>query len=251
MKPMKNTLFLATAVAGLATAGTASATVVNIQFDSHQGYNAGSFSGQKGAYTGDSVASPIWNVASVSAGPTSGSMSSLVASNGGVTADGVRYSFQGSYSSAPTSPNNNLLRGHISSVSGYGQSVTLTGLTDNGSYQLYLYGADGSYNNGGTKFSFNAGTGTAAAGSNTYTSAPATASGTFQLNANYVIFNVTASATGTLGIVDNPLTGTPSYSNPGNLNGLQLISSVPEPATLGMMTVVGAGLLLARRRRTD
>lgn len=257
MKAMKNTLLLATVAAGLATAGAAQANVVNIQFASNQGWNQGSFNGNQGAYTGDSVATPTWNVATVTAypNPRNGAMSSLLASNGAVTTDSVSYSYQTSYSTAPTSPSNKLLEGYLASVSSYGQGVTLSGLTDSGTYELYLYASNGSYGGGASKFVLTAGTGGPIAGSNAATTGNASgaSSGTFTENASYVIFDVTATATGTIGITSDPITGNPSYNNTGLINGLQLVSSsaaVPEPASLALLGAGALGLLLIGRKRS-
>ncbi len=244
------------AVAAVSLAGTSHGSVVavDVQFIGSGGSTPASFSGNQGAYTGDGVTSPVWNVITIPSGSQSpGTTNGLLASTGTATSVNAAYNFQGIYTTySATSPGNNLLRTYTNSVSGYGNNVTLSGLTDNGSYQLYLYAADGSYNSGGSLFTFGAGAASTAPGSNDETVAPATHSGDFQENANYVVFNVTASATGTIEIIPKPLSGTPTYRNGGTLNGLQLVSSsVPEPATLGLVGVGALGLMLiGRKRRT-
>ena len=248
------------ALAAASLAGTAYAsTVVDVEFWNNGNAGSGTFQSQIGAYTADSVSSPKWNVISVVGGGATGTTSGLVTSAGTATGVGISYSYADAFNAyTKTSPNNNLLDSYTASVSGYGNNVTLSGLTDNGNYQLYLYGSSAGYSGAGTLFTFTAGTATPAASSNNETVVPATpspASGTFQLNSNYVIFNVTASASGTIEIIPKPLSGTPYLPthNTGNVNGLQLVSSsVPEPATLGLVVGVGAlGLMLiGRKRRT-
>ncbi len=250
MKPMKNTLLLAMVAAACAAVGTAQADVVDIQF-AGTGYYAGaagSFSGNEGAYTGDGVVAPTWNVLTVANTATSGSMSSLVASDGTATTEAVSFTAAGSYDSGfqQTSPNNNLLDGFIKSAGP--STVTLTGLTAGGSYDLYLYGQNGGFNNNGATFSISTGTGSPITGSNAVTANPSASSGTFQENANYVIFSATANASGTLGV--NWIT-TPGKSE-GDFNGLQVISTaaaVPEPASMGLLGAGALGLLLLGRKR--
>ncbi len=248
MKNMKNTLLLAAVAAGFAAVGAVQANVVNIQFAGTGVYSgaAASYSGNEGAYTGDGVVAPTWNVLTVANKGTSGSMSSLVASDGTATTEAVSFSASGSYDSGynQTSPNNSLLDGFLVT----GGTVTLTGLTNNGNYQLYLYGQNGGYNNNGATFSISTGTGTSATGSNAVTKNPSASSGTFQENANYVIFNATANASGTLGINWAATAGTTE----GDFNGLQVISTsaaVPEPASLGLLAAGAMGLLLVGRKR--
>ncbi len=247
MKSMKNTLLLAIVAAACAAVGTAQANVVNVQFAGTGAYAAGSYSGNKGAYTSDNVPAPTWNVFTVAPGGTSGSMSNLVASNNTATTEAVSFTSAGSYNSVgtPTSPYSNLLNGFLVT---YGPStVTLTGLTDNGNYQLYLYGQNGGFNSVGSTFSISTGTGSPITGSNAVTAAHAAQSGTFQENANYVIFNATANSLGTLGINYVATPNTPQ----GAFNGLQVISTtaVPEPASLGLLGAGALGLLLLGRKR--
>ena len=247
------------ALAAASLAGTAYAsTVVDVEFWNNANAGSGNFQSQKGAYTADSVSSPNWNVISVVGGSHTGTTSSLVTSVGTATGVSISYSYADAFNAyTKTSPSNNLLDSYTASVSSYSNNITLSGLTDNGNYQLYLYGSSAGYTPAGTLFTFTAGTATPAASSNNETVVPATpspASGTFQLNSNYVIFNVTASASGTIKIIPMPLSGTPSIQthNTGNVNGLQLVSnSVPEPATLGLVGAGALGLMLiGRKRRT-
>ncbi len=162
-----------------------------------------------GAYTGDGLPSPKWN-------NVRGTTSTLVTSDG-VAAPGVGVSFtdSGTYS-APTTPS--LLGQFLLALSSSTQTVTLTGLTPNANYQLYLYGQNGSFKNRGATFSISTGTGSPAAGSNASTANASTTS--FVKNENYVIFNVKASSSGTLGI---SWTQPSSGGGEGDFNGLQLV----------------------------
>ncbi len=249
----------AVAVAGLAGTGAVSASVVNVEFWNNGNANSGNFQHQQGAYTGDSLTSPTWNVLTVD-GDVNGSgqvvpvtVNGLVDSTNTATGVGITFGYQGWFNAyKKTSPANNLLDSYIASVAGYvNNNIELTGLTDNGNYELYLYGSSAGYG-AKTLFKFTAGTATPAAGSNAYTSASEVAPGAFALNTNYVIFDVTASATGTITIVPYPTSGTPSITthNTGNVNGLQLVSApVPEPASLALVAAGGLGLLLLGRKR--
>ena len=136
-------------------------------------------------------------------------------------------------------------------------TVTLSGLTDGGSYQLYLYSGSGGYNNAATDFAVTNGTSTGSPASGSYAgvvngSNGATNTG-FTENANYVVFNAVASTSGTLAIT---YTGV-SHNNgsyEADINGLQVISTanaVPAPATLALVGVGALGLLLVSRKRKN
>ena len=163
-----------------------------------------------GAYTGDGVTSPYWN--NVTANTTN-----LVTSNGQVTTGvGISFADSGTYS-APTTPA--LLGQFLLALSSSTQTATLTGLTPNGHYQLYLYGQNGSYNNRGATFSITTGSGLPAAGSNASTINAANGNA-FVENKNYVVFNAVATSAGTLGI---SWTQPPAGGGEGDFNGLQIV----------------------------
>ena len=101
-KSGKVLLSAALLAAGFAAVGTAQASVVDIQFLVTGGNTATSFSGSQGAYTGDSLTTPTWNVLSVANSAKSGSGSNLVASNGTATTENVSFTMTGGYVSTPT-----------------------------------------------------------------------------------------------------------------------------------------------------
>ena len=121
-------------------------------------------------------------------------------------------------------------------------------MSDGGSYQLYLYGGSGSYNNAITNYAITTGTGTVAAGSNAGVVNVANGNVGFTENTNYVVFNAVATPTGTLGITYSTGTG----GTEADINGLQVVSTtaaIPEPATLGLVAVGALGLLAVGRKR--
>ncbi|MDA8378237.1 MAG: PEP-CTERM sorting domain-containing protein [Planctomycetia bacterium] len=242
-------LFSIAAVSTMMFGGVASmvrASTVDIQFLGAPTLSAAkSYNGQQGAYTGDAVASPTWNVL----GWGSGTYSNLLASNDATTNVGVSYNSSGPYDDS-TTPSNGLLTGYIYASNNTTNTVTLTGLTASGNYQLYLYGQDGGFSAAGADYSITTGSGSPAVGSNAQTlnSLNITGNtGTFQENANYVIFNVTADAAGTL--VINYTAPTGGGGSEGDINGLQ-ITTVPEPSSLGLILLGCMGLMIGRKYTT-
>ena len=169
-----------------------------------------------GAYTGDGLTSPRWN-------NVTGPASTLFTSNG-AAAPGVGVSFTDSATfTSVTTPA--LFSQLLLALNSSTQTVTLTGLTPNGNYQLYLYGQNGSYKNRGATFSITTGSGFPAAGSNASTANVSNSA--FVENVNYVIFNVNATSAGTLGI---GWTQPPAGGAEGDFNGLQLVPTSGTPA---------------------
>jgi len=180
---------------------------------------------------------------------TSGAASNLVASDGTATGENVNFTMTSGYVSTATTTfgngggTNDLLQSYILNNPGTG-TVTLTGLADGGSYQLYLYCGSGAYNNAATDFAITTGTGGPAAGSDAGVVNVADGNTAFTENANYVVFNATADATGTLGI---SYSGASGHAE-ADINGLQVVST-PEPATLALLGMGASGLLLKKKRK--
>jgi aryl-phospho-beta-D-glucosidase BglC (GH1 family) len=167
---------------------------------------------------------------------------SLTYSDGtAATGINVRGTADSSFNAATTP---DLLSSYMTTFPGNTKAVTITGLTPSGNYTLYLYGQNGFVKDRGTTFSITTGTGSPHSGSNAST---VNASGTaYVLNANYVIFDVTADVTGTLVISyrANPVTawdGAYAGANAeGDLNGLQLNGPLPSAATLDVSFTGGS-----------
>lgn len=121
-----------------------------------------------------------------------------------------------------------------------------------GSYSLYLYGANFD-NNRGTAFAVDSGTANNGI-SATLNDQSASPANTFVEGANYVIFNdVTPNAAGdiTITATPNPQDGVGNSNLIGevDVNGIQLVSTAPEPGSLALASLAGLGLLSRRRRR--
>ncbi len=162
-----------------------------------------------GAYTGDGLGTPEWN-------NVTANTSALVTTNGAAaTGVGLSLTDNGTYSASTTPA---LLGKFLLALNSSKQTVTLTGLKANGTYQLYLYGENGNYKSRGATFSITTGTGSPASGSNAATANVANSA--FVENVNYVVFNVTATSTGTLAIGwTQPTAG----GGEGDFNGLQIV----------------------------
>lgn len=84
------------------------------------------------------------------------------------------------------------------------------------------------------------------ASSGTYLQATATDASGFGIDANYAVFSVT-------GVTDQSFY-TSVFSSDGvaadfgGITGIQVIETIPEPATLGLVGLFGAGVLFIRRR---
>jgi hypothetical protein len=234
----------------LFTIPTVRADTVDIQITTPAPYsNGASFSGQQGAFTGDGIAAPVWNV---NLGTTS--ENDLVNSAGIATGISYTLTFNSGdstnfFSDTTDTALPTLLMGYafVNNNNAYPSPngiVNLTGLIPNGQYQLYMYSQNTKYDSNGATFSITQGNGGPSNGSTS--SAINTGNNTtFQLGVNYVIFTATANNAGDLGITWTPNNG----GTEGDFNGLQ-ITAVPEPATLGLIAVSGLGLLLISRKRS-
>lgn len=158
----------------------------------------------------------------------------------------------GNVSSTPANGTPGFLLGEAAlALSGTLGTFTL-GHVAQGTYDLYLYGANYDYTRGAA-FNITEGGGTAVGGfTSTLNGAyGGTKGGPFILGDNYVEFaNITVGADGTIsgtwgdpGV--NPISG---LSGEGDFNGLQLVT-VPEPSTFALIGLGIGGLLSLRRRK--
>ena len=216
-------------VAALAGTQAARAAPIDVQF-------SGTFSyvcGYPCAYysplqTGAAVvgsAGDQWNEFFASAA----SNQALLDTSGGTTGVTLTFAANGAYTSAPTydafqgTPWANLMLGYLVN----NISMTLSGLTPGGSYDMYVY-AQGDNNSAGRAIGLTATGGSTATATQTNTN-------TFIQNNNYVLLQPIADAFGTIFIQQFSGTGET------NVNGFQLVSiDVPEPAGA---TVLGIALL--------
>lgn len=218
--------WLALVVAGLiALAGVAQATdysgIINYAFwgapDSGQGVIGGT-----NAY---------WNQIFAS-GTTSGDLTSTGDPTGITFSDTSPLSFQGPADAFVPLLTHYLLTGGVA-------TETLHNVQP-GSYDLYLYGQNGTYNGRGAVFTFD-GVSESAINRN--------GSGTaFVEGANYVVFtNITLASAGSITFT---YAGGPGVGGEGNFNGLQL-QLVPEPSTclLFGLGAIGGTLLAIRRKQ--
>ena len=254
-----------------ATCGLASATVVNIDFNT----SSATYTGLAGAPDAAGGATAHWNPLL----DVAGSASSLALQDSTNTATGIGFSLTGITGSSGFIPReqelsggySNLMRDYVyvdsaSSTTVATMSGQFTGLVVGGSYDLYLYGqgeylapdsGSGGYRGQNTLFS--------AGASSAQTSWDGVVGGNGLLvnGIEYVVLSVVAADGGALGGVisfdiENVVPGSnvvtdsaPSSSNGGarrgSLNAIQLVSVVPEPssALLGMLGALG---LMIRRR---
>jgi len=184
-----------------------------------------------GAYTGDGQSSPVWNY-------SVNSPISSVLNSDGTTATGVSIAFiNGGTYGMGTSPQ--IFSTFMYEVSATG-TVTISGLSPSANYQLYIYSQNGGFNDRGTNFSITTGTGSPTGGSNASTNNNGI-SGSYTLNANYLIFNVTANSSGIIqfSYTANPAATGTSGNQEGDFNGFQLVTltgSLPSNSILPIVT---------------
>ena len=217
-------LMSASIVAGLAAAlcaSAASAAVININ-NGDSDYGSIAYTGLAGA-PDSAGAAAVWN--SYNANPTNTSRTlSLVDSFGAATPVTYTTTFTRGY----VASRNGLISSLINETSP--QTFTLTGLNVSTSYDLYFY----SYGGGANTTNFTVGATTVSPLSTPTASTSIVAS-------DWAMMTVNSSGTGTI-------TGTVAAATGddwGRFNGMQIV--VPEPASLGLLSL--AGIALMRRRR--
>jgi hypothetical protein len=117
-------------------------------------------------------------------------------------------------------------------------TLMISGLNPDEAFSVYLYGQSGANNRAyGETATVNGATATAYQGT----------SATFVPNVDYLLFNGTASAGGTISVTELQAAG----ASEGDLNGLQLVTAaeLPEPASMVILAAGLFGLSVARRRR--
>lgn len=146
-----------------------------------------------------------------------------------------------------TVSSSNALLGHYLYVNSSTEGFTLKGLTAGGTYDLYLYSANGSTSSQPATFTIGA-TSLAPGGGNS--SATATSIPTSDEGISYVEFtNLTPVFNAGNYEITAAWSNTSGVSKYGVFNGLQLVTAVPEPASLGLVAIGTMGLLLLGRKR--
>ncbi len=227
------------AAVALLLAGPAHAALIDVQFQSPGG---GGSSGTTGvAYTGGAVvggAGDSWNHIQTS----SGSMA-VNTSTGAVSGITFTWSTSGIYGLSPGSSTFaatsyvNLMQSFAVTHSGNpAMSLGYHGLTPGQAFSLYIYGqSDGGSPNYGSTITVNGSTQTALQ----------TVTSSFVLGSNYLLFNGVADASGNISV--SALTA-PGKSE-ADINGMQLVTQVPEPASALLLGAGVIGLAAAQGRR--
>lgn len=224
---------LAVGLALLGTSAQAQADIININFSSSdQIYTGGAIVGSEG---------DTWNTT----GTATSSMATLVNSdntetNVGVSWTGTVYdNIDGS--GFDNTDYINMMDDYLYAAAGdYDNTITFTGLTAGGTYELYVYSQGNDTEDTNNRM-------LTVIVNDTYyaTDAAVQNADTFIVNQNYLKIDATADVNGTLVITYLPENGE------ANINALQLVdaSPVPEPASLLLLGVGGAAAAASRKRR--
>ena len=138
--------------------------------------------------------------------------------------------------------NKEILNGYLNGTGAASASVTLSEIPY-GSYDIYVYvssdGADrtGTVTDGTTTYSFGVLDGMIA-GEDALFVQTTDATGAYP-EANYAVFSGLSGDTQTLST---------EFASYGGIAAVQVVEVVPEPATIGLVAVFGAGLVAVRRR---
>ena len=219
---------LAAAVTIGASAVTARATLIDVNFEAN---NSNTMTGA--AILGSS--GDTWNnLAGTAPGSTD-----LLQINNSTSGISLATSDHGDYNFTGGNPGN-LMDGYLDGISGANVILTLNGLPTHATFELVMYGSVGSTSQADSIT-------TSLTGSTVYTTTGST-SNIYAANANgraYAVITGNTGSSTTLKITAAPNTGD-SYSI---VNGFQLETAVPEPASLALYGSGGLVLLLAGRRR--
>lgn len=198
-----------------------------------------------GGTPGNTDSGTVWNDLKAASGTATTYSDGSAILGGGVAVTVAKTGTYSNASGANGTPSY-LLADYVDSISATPSNYSLTNVPA-GTYDVYIYGINGSYQSRGTRYTVNGAPGTQTTNNTTYSS--------FIQNNNYVVFDaVTVADSGNgFGTLSGTYLGVPSTGTPnnteGDVNAIQLVPlPAPEPASLAVLGLGGLGLLLRRRR---